>query len=114
MDTSSFLIRLEAAKKEREVSNSGVPCELNAAYRLLADWWDSLSPKQQKRYLELHPRSRKHKLRKSLQNKSQKLQSTRKRLSPSRSLRLKTRQRPQRQNSLNRQSPRVSQASRSP
>jgi hypothetical protein len=62
MDSSSFLIRLEAAKKEREVSNSGVPCELNAAYRLLADWWDSLSPKQQKRYLELHPRSRKHKL----------------------------------------------------
>jgi len=62
MDTSSFLIRLEAAKKESEVSNSGVPCELNAAYRLLADWWDSLSPKQQKRYLELHPRSKKHKL----------------------------------------------------
>lgn len=65
MDTSSFLIRLEAATKkkdEREVSNSGVPCELNATYRLLADWWDSLSPKQQKRYLELHPRSRKHKL----------------------------------------------------
>lgn len=62
MDTSSFLIRLEAAKKEKEVSNSGVPCELNAAYRLLADWWDSLSPKQQKRYLELHPRSKKHKL----------------------------------------------------
>jgi hypothetical protein len=58
METQIFLARLTASTAVPSV----VRTRLNASYRLFADWWGSLSPAQQKRYLEKHPRSKKHNL----------------------------------------------------
>ena len=63
MKTTTFLARLTASTSVPSAAKT----KLNAGYRLFADWWGSLSPTQQKRYLEKHPRSKKHNVTKTVE-----------------------------------------------